>query len=868
MKCSTILRVFSFILAAVLTYSMLSLAIAATGEEHTHRWNKTGTTPATCTEDEKVTYICSICKKTKEETKGSALGHSWSSWKTAKSATCTQAGSEERTCSRCGKKETRSVAAKGHSFKYLRTEKEATCTENGIALYTCPQCSAKENRVIKAQGHDWDEGEITAAPGFLEPGIKTYTCRNCGDTRTEEIPTESAMTGSAIMELLRNGFGGADETFGADELRIVTQPEGGFISHDGGSIRLSVEAEGGTEPYTYIWRRRYNSIWAPFFPWRTVESTEGNTCQADLGNYVYYCRVYDDAGHKVSSDWVTVDYDLYISRQPKNANLYGKNSVTLSCKAAGGEPYSGGTYLYAWYNEAGSQISLSDTGEVEVSGMGEYYCTVEDLRSGPLASEKCTVYSTDPLRIPYICATQYLLEGEESSVWGAVHGGVEPYTVSWSRDGEELPTELGDDGYYRSPVTGKNLKETIYTLTATDAMKDTVSVSVKVCYRQLKIARQPENGMLASGGGCPLELEMAEGEAPFSYSVYRNGELVQEYQSTRDYTSYSVTRSGEYYYHIIDSTGRWADSDPVFVEDYTFRLDRIDVSGELQAPGDRVTLTAVTNGGKEPITYEWWHFAPSTAIATRLAETSSSCSTEIPGTYRCYVKDAEQAEGWNMVYVRYTGSAPIITGHPQKITLKYDPDPEKQPGELSCAAMAADGRTDCLSYIWEYKTDAGWSESGDKGSTVSVRYNPSVYSWRCVVTDTRSGERTVSREGCVSTEVYCTIVSVAGDMKTSKKITVRYTVKGGTAPYTVSVSGSRVTGKTGGQEKRFSSLFGTDFIFDNKVHDYVIRNDDPAYQYFVRESGGSYNAEGTRPDIYLTVEDAGGNIYSTDYYGQ
>ena len=71
------------------------------------------------------------------------VGHSCSGWKTTKSPTCTAQGSEERKCSRCGKKETKSIAAKGHSFRFLRTEQEATCTEDGIALYTCPQCSAK-----------------------------------------------------------------------------------------------------------------------------------------------------------------------------------------------------------------------------------------------------------------------------------------------------------------------------------------------------------------------------------------------------------------------------------------------------------------------------------------------------------------------------------------------------------------------------------------------------------------------------------------------------------------------------------------------------------------------------------------------------
>ena len=118
----------------------------------------------------------------------SRQGHKWGSWSTTKKATCTENGSESRTCSECGKKETRSISAKGHSFKYLRTEQEATCTEDGIALFTCPQCSAKENRKIKATGHEWDQGKVTKEPGSLTPGEMTYTCEKCGETYTEEIP--------------------------------------------------------------------------------------------------------------------------------------------------------------------------------------------------------------------------------------------------------------------------------------------------------------------------------------------------------------------------------------------------------------------------------------------------------------------------------------------------------------------------------------------------------------------------------------------------------------------------------------------------------------------------------------------------------
>lgn len=60
-------------------------------------------------------------------TVGSALGHTWGEWEVANAATCTEPGTEERTCARCGDIESREVPALGHSFA------DGTCTACGAA---------------------------------------------------------------------------------------------------------------------------------------------------------------------------------------------------------------------------------------------------------------------------------------------------------------------------------------------------------------------------------------------------------------------------------------------------------------------------------------------------------------------------------------------------------------------------------------------------------------------------------------------------------------------------------------------------------------------------------------------------------------
>lgn len=68
-----------------------------------------------CTKDGELIYKCSACgKELKEVLK--PVGHDMAAWHTDKAATCTEEGSESRTCKRsgCGYKETRAIHALGH----------------------------------------------------------------------------------------------------------------------------------------------------------------------------------------------------------------------------------------------------------------------------------------------------------------------------------------------------------------------------------------------------------------------------------------------------------------------------------------------------------------------------------------------------------------------------------------------------------------------------------------------------------------------------------------------------------------------------------------------------------------------------------
>ena len=75
--------------------------------------------------------------------------HSWGAWQQTKEPTCSNYGTETRSCSYCGQTEARTVPATGnHSWNETTPP---TCSAAGIK--TCAICGTTENTA--ALGHDW-----------------------------------------------------------------------------------------------------------------------------------------------------------------------------------------------------------------------------------------------------------------------------------------------------------------------------------------------------------------------------------------------------------------------------------------------------------------------------------------------------------------------------------------------------------------------------------------------------------------------------------------------------------------------------------------------------------------------------------------
>lgn len=139
------------------------------GETHTHIWKKTGTVSATCTDTGKTEYTCTVCGQTKTTTI-KALGHKYETVSTD-DATCTAPKTVHKECTRChDKKDETSGEALGHNWR----------TSSDKNSKTCIRC--KTTHI-----HTWDEGKYSVEPTCKDAGKKLFTCTDCGDTKTVAV---------------------------------------------------------------------------------------------------------------------------------------------------------------------------------------------------------------------------------------------------------------------------------------------------------------------------------------------------------------------------------------------------------------------------------------------------------------------------------------------------------------------------------------------------------------------------------------------------------------------------------------------------------------------------------------------------------
>ena len=187
-----------------------------------HEWvlSQQGYYPPSCETEGRAGYDCKYCGAWKWESIP-ATGHSFTEWRTLPVRTnagevipqpdCTQAFSQYRECTVCGKTEYRTTQPGEHSFGAWVTTRQATCTQEGQEMRTCSVCGATEQRSTGLGDHSYGAWVTTQYATCTTPGKETRTCSLCG--RSEERST---------------GFGA--HQFGAwTEMRAATCEQKGIL---------------------------------------------------------------------------------------------------------------------------------------------------------------------------------------------------------------------------------------------------------------------------------------------------------------------------------------------------------------------------------------------------------------------------------------------------------------------------------------------------------------------------------------------------------------------------------------------------------------------------------------------------------------
>ena len=170
--------------------------------------------------------------------------HSWSDWKVTKAATCTEKGSEERSCT-CGEKETKEVKELGHT-EVVDKAVEPTCTEKGKTegkhCSVCNTITVKQTEVA-AKGHSFGEWKTVTAASCTKEGKSERTC-SCGEKETKTLSKTEHKYTNGICTCGKSLYDGTLSTISGINPAAVYWTNGKTIVYKDGTEYYMINSSG------------------------------------------------------------------------------------------------------------------------------------------------------------------------------------------------------------------------------------------------------------------------------------------------------------------------------------------------------------------------------------------------------------------------------------------------------------------------------------------------------------------------------------------------------------------------------------------------------------------------------------------------
>lgn len=344
--------------------------------------------------------------------------------------------------------------------------------------------------------------------------------------------------------------------------RTVTQPtaisattSGNHVSCNGGNNgTATVNASGGTPPYTYAW-----------------SGGGTNTTKSNLTAGTYTVTITDANGCVfTASRIVTQPTLLTASITNTSVSCNGGSNGSATVTAAGGTP----PYTYAWN---GGGTSTTKTG----LAAGNNTVTVTDA-NGCTRTATTTITQPTVLNATTSGTNVTCNGGNNGTATVTPTGGTPPYTYAWSGGG--------------TASTKSNLTAGTYTVTVTDANGCTVQKNRVITQPTALVATTTVLGNVFCNGGSngSASASGSGGTPPYSYSWSGGGSLATK----------TGLSAGTFTVTITDNAGCTATSSGNITQPAAMALTMNGVNVVCNG-GNNGSASVVVSGGAIPYSYSW-----------------------------------------------------------------------------------------------------------------------------------------------------------------------------------------------------------------------------------------------------------------------
>lgn len=488
-----------------------------------------------------------------------------------------------------------------YSYQWSNNQTTTTISNLNIGLYTVTITDATncaivasatvgENSTLSINGSTTDVSCNNGNDGSIQTSITsntigTYSYQWSGTAQTT-ANINNLSTGNYTVTVTDQNGCTATETFTINQPPTLSATASGndvscFGGNDG---TLSVTANGGTSPYSYLWSNGLGIL--------------SNVTGVSVGNYTV--TVTDAKGCTTTATAsVGQPNALFASLTPTVIACAGAATGAITVNANGGTA----PYTYAWSN-----TSIGNTSNPTNLTAGNYSVTVTDA-NGCTFTENTTINALPAITISPTPVHVTCFGANTGGILLNINNASQPYSFTWT----------GGIGNIQNPA---NLGAGTYSVTLTDANGCSASTSTTITQPNSALIAAAQNDTLDCNGNTNGNIQLSvNGGTPNYIFNWDNGIGAVQNPVNLGVGIYNVT--------VTDANGCTANSSAQIIAPAVLTASA--VSSNITCFGGNNAVAAVNvGGGTAPYTYQW----------SGTSQTAPSVTGLTAGTYTVTVTDA------------------------------------------------------------------------------------------------------------------------------------------------------------------------------------------------------------------------------------